>query len=162
MPPKKGKGAAGDGSDGTIAVNRQAFHDYSLAERYEAGLVLKGTEVKSLRAGRVSLREGFVRVVDGEAWLEGVHIPPYEHGTHYNHEPTRRRKLLLHRQEIRELGQRSAAQGYTIVPLRLYFKDGRVKLELALARGKRQYEKRQAIAEREAQREIARELRARA
>jgi SsrA-binding protein len=122
---------------------------------------LTGTEVKSLRAGRVSLREGFVRVANGEAWLEGVHIPKYEHGTYANHEPDRSRKLLLHKDEIRELGLKSQARGYTIVPLRLYFKDGRAKLEVALARGRRQYDKRQAIADRESRREIARELRAR-
>lgn len=122
---------------------------------------MTGTEVKSLRAGRVSLREGFVRVAGGEAWLEGVHIPKYEHGTYDNHEPDRTRKLLLHKDEIRELGLKSQARGYTIVPLRLYFRGGRAKLEVALARGKRQYDKRQALADRESRREIARELRAR-
>jgi len=144
-----------------VAVNRSALHDFSIEDRFEAGMVLTGTEVKSLRGGRVSLREGFVRVADGEAWLEGVHIPKYEHSTYDNHEPERRRKLLLHKNQIRELGQRSQAQGYTIVPLRLYFKDGRAKLEVALARGRRQFDKRQAISERDARREIARELRAR-
>ena len=153
------KGVARAGNDATVAVNRQALHDYTVEERLEAGLALTGTEVKSIRGGRASLREGYVRVADGEAWLEGVHIAPYEHGTYFNHEPTRPRKLLLHRAEIDDLARRSQAQGYTIVPLRLYFKDGRAKLELALARGKRQYDKRQAIAERESQREIARQLR---
>ncbi len=153
------KGEARAGNDATVAVNRQALHDYTVEERLEAGLALTGTEVKSIRGGRASLREGYVRVADGEAWLEGVHIAPYEHGTYFNHEPTRPRKLLLHRAEIDDLARRSQAQGYTIVPLRLYFKDGRAKLELALARGKRQYDKRQAIAERESQREIARQLR---
>jgi SsrA-binding protein len=123
--------------------------------------VLTGTEVKSLREGRVSLREGFVRVSNGEAWLEGVHIPKYEHGTYINHEPERTRKLLLHRAQIAELRARSQAQGYTIVPLRLYFRGGRAKLELALAKGRRQYDKRQAIAERESRQEIARALRSR-
>jgi SsrA-binding protein len=123
--------------------------------------VLTGTEVKSLREGRVSLREGFVRVSNGEAWLEGVHIPKYEHGTYINHEPERTRKLLLHRAQIAELRARSQAQGYTIVPLRLYFRGGRAKLELALAKGRRQYDKRQAIAERESRQEIARVLRSR-
>jgi SsrA-binding protein len=123
--------------------------------------VLTGTEVKSLREGRVSLREGFVRVSNGEAWLEGVHIPKYEHGTYINHEPERTRKLLLHRAQIVELRARSQAQGYTIVPLRLYFRGGRAKLELALAKGRRQYDKRQAIAERESRQEIARALRSR-
>lgn len=153
------KGGAGDSAP--VAVNRSALHDYSVEERFEAGLVLTGTEVKSLRQGRVSLREGYVRVNAGEAWLEGVHIPKYEHATYTNHEPERRRKLLLHKAQIQQLGQRSQAQGYTIVPLRLYFKGGRAKLEVAVARGKRQYDKRQAIAQRESQREIARELRAR-
>ena len=123
--------------------------------------MLTGTEVKSLREGRVSLREGFVRVSNGEAWLEGVHIPKYEHGTYINHEPERTRKLLLHRAQIAELRARSQAQGYTIVPLRLYFRGGRAKLELALAKGRRQYDKRQAIAERESRQEIARALRSR-
>jgi SsrA-binding protein len=154
------KGEQKAGNDATVAVNRQAVHDYAVEERLEAGLALTGTEVKSIRSGHASLREGYVRVVDGEAWLEGVHIPPYEHGTYYNHEPTRPRKLLLHRTEINELARKAQAQGYTIVPLRLYFKDGRAKVEVALARGKRQYDKRQAIAERESKREIARRLRA--
>ncbi len=123
--------------------------------------MLTGTEVKSLREGRVSLREGFVRVSNGEAWLEGVHIPKYEHGTYINHEPERTRKLLLHRAQIAELRARSQAQGYTIGPLRLYFRGGRAKLELALAKGRRQYDKRQAIAERESRQEIARVLRSR-
>ncbi len=152
------KGEARAGNDATVAVNRQALHDYTVEERLEAGLALTGTEVKSIRGGRASLREGYVRVADGEAWLEGVHIAPYEHGTYFNHEPTRPRKLLLHRAEIDDLARRSQAQGYTIVPLRLYFKDGRAKLELALARGKRQYDKRQAIAERETKRELARTM----
>jgi SsrA-binding protein len=149
------------GNDATIAVNRQALHDYAIEERFEAGLALTGTEVKSIRGGRVSLREGYVRVINGEGWLEGVHVPKYEHGTYQNHEPTRPRKLLMHRAQLHELGIKSQAQGYTLVPLRLYFRDGRAKLEVALARGKRQYDKRQSIAERESKREIARELRSR-
>ena len=160
MAPKGDK-RLGGGEDAPVAFNRSALHDYAIEERYEAGLALTGTEVKSIRGGRASLREGFVRVVDGEAWLEGVHIAPYEHGTYINHEPTRRRKLLLHKAEIRELGQKSQAQGYTIVPLKLYFRGGRAKVEVALARGKRQYDKRQAIAERESKREAERALAAR-
>lgn len=148
-----------DGSNVPVSFNREAQHSYDIEDRFEAGMVLTGTEVKSLRGGRVSLREGYVRVTDGEAWLEGVHIPQYEHGTYINHEPTRRRKLLLHKGQIRELGQKSCAQGFTIVPLRLYFKHGRAKLEVALARGRRQYDKRQAIAERDSRREVARALR---
>jgi SsrA-binding protein len=154
----RGNTPKGDGET-VVAVNRAALHDYDVEDRFEAGMALTGTEVKSLRGGRVSLREGFVRVAGGEAWLEGVHIPKYEHGTYINHEPTRPRKLLLHRAELRELGQKSAAQGYTIVPLRLYFKHGRAKLEVALARGRRRYDKRQAIAERESKREVARTVR---
>ncbi len=165
MPAKNGargrKGGSGAGQESTVAVNRQAFHDYAIEDRFEAGIALTGTEVKSIRGGRASLREGFVRVAGGEAWLEGVHIPPYAHGSYANHEPVRPRKLLLHKEEIRELARRSEAQGYTIVPLRLYFKDGRAKVEIALARGRRQYDKRAAIAERESKREIARAMRER-
>lgn len=146
-------------NNAVVAQNREALHDYAVEERLEAGLVLTGSEIKSLRQGRASLREGFVRVANGEAWLEGVHIPPYEYGAYSNHEPTRPRKLLLHKGEIRELGQRTQAQGYTIVPLRVYLKQGKAKVEVAIARGKRQYDKRQAIAERESQREIARIMR---
>jgi SsrA-binding protein len=158
---KGGSRKTGHGADGLVASNREALHDYTIEDRLEAGLVLTGTEVKSLRNGRVSLREGFVRVVNGEAWLEGVHIPKYEHGTYTNHEPTRARKLLLHKDELRELSRKSQAQGYTIVPLRVYFRDGRAKVEVALGRGKRQYEKREAIAARETRREIARIMRER-
>ena len=157
-----GRGAKADArKDPTAAVNRQAFHEYSITERLEAGLVLLGTEVKSIRAGHASLREGFVRISGGEAWLEGVHIAPYEHGTHVNHEPTRKRKLLLHREEIERLRLKSSAQGFTVVPLRLYFKEGRAKLEVGVAQGKQQHDKRQAIAERESKRTIARVLRER-
>jgi SsrA-binding protein len=148
-------------NDARIANNRTALHDYAVEDRYEAGLVLTGSEIKSIRGGKVSLREGFVRVKDGEAWLEGVHIAPYEYGTYNNHEPDRPRKLLLHREELRELGSRTQAQGYTIVPLTLYLKQGRAKVQIAVARGKREYDKRHSIAERESRREIARAMRAR-
>ena len=158
MAPKADRRAAA-GDDSPVTLNRSALHDYAVEERYEAGLALTGTEIKSIRAGRTSLREGFVRVANGEAWLEGVHIAPYEHGTYANHEPTRPRKLLLHKAEIRELGQKTQAQGHTIVPLKLYFRNGRAKVEVALARGKRQYDKRQAIGERESKRDIARAMR---
>ena len=113
------KGGQKADNDAMVAVNRQALHDYAVEERLEAGLALTGTEVKSIRSARASLREGFIRVADGEAWLEGVHIAPYEHGTYFKHEPTRPRKLLLHRAEIDDLARRSQAQGCTIVPLRL-------------------------------------------
>ncbi len=141
-----------------VAQNRKARHDYHVEDTYEAGLVLTGTEVKSLRAGRASLVDGFAEVEGGELWLQGVHIPEYTQGTWTNHEPRRRRKLLLHRLEIERLSSRVAERGLTIVPLSLYFKDGRAKVEIALARGKRTYDKRQALAEKDAKREAQREL----
>jgi len=141
-----------------VAQNRKARHDYHVEDTYEAGLVLTGTEVKSLRAGRASLVDGFAEVDGGEVWLQGVHIPEYTQGTWTNHEPRRRRKLLLHRLEIERLSARVAERGLTIVPLSLYFKDGRAKVEIALARGKRSYDKRQALAEKEAKRETQRAL----
>jgi SsrA-binding protein len=144
-----------------VAVNRRATHDYFIDERVEAGLVLTGTEIKSIREGRVNLREGYARVLGNEAWLTGVHIAPYEQGNRYNHEPLRDRKLLLHRDEIDELVGKAKQRGYTLVPLRLYLKHGRAKIELGLARGKREYDKRQAIAKREAEREMQRAVRAR-
>ncbi len=147
------------GNDALVSDNRVARHEYHIEDRLEAGLVLTGSEIKSIRSGRVSLREGFVRVANGEAWLEGVHIAPYEYGTYNNHEPDRPRKLLLHKQEIRELGTKTQAQGYTVVPLNLFLRNGKAKVEVAVARGKREYDKRQAIAERESKREIARTLR---
>jgi SsrA-binding protein len=159
---RKRREAAPSGNDTSIARNREALHDYAVEDRFEAGLVLTGSEIKSIRTtGRVSLRGGFVRVKDGEAWLEGVHIAPYEHGTYLNHEPERPRKLLLHKNELRELGMKSQAAGFTVIPLHLYLKHGRAKVEVGLARGKRQYDKRQAIAERDSKREIARQMRER-
>jgi SsrA-binding protein len=139
-----------------IASNRRARHDYSIVDTYEAGLVLTGTEVKSLRAGRASLVDGFATIRDGEVWLQGVHIPEYAQGTWTNHEPRRQRKLLLHRAEIERLIGRTRESGLTLVPLQLYFRDGKVKVELALARGKRSYDKRQDLARRDAEREMAR------
>ena len=139
-----------------IASNRRARHDYSIVDTYEAGLVLTGTEVKSLRAGRASLVDGFATIRDGEVWLQGVHIPEYAQGTWTNHEPRRQRKLLLHRAEIERLIGRTREGGLTLVPLQLYFRDGKVKVELALARGKRSYDKRQDLARRDAEREMAR------
>jgi SsrA-binding protein len=144
-----------------VAVNRRATHDYFIDERIEAGLVLTGTEIKSIREGRINLREGYVRIIDGEAWLHNVHIAPYEQGNRYNHEPLRDRKLLLHRGQIDELWGKARQRGYTLIPLQLYLKHGRAKVELGLARGKRQYDKRESIARRDAQREIERSLRAR-
>jgi SsrA-binding protein len=144
-----------------VARNRRARHDYHIDDVVEAGLVLTGTEVKSLRAGRASLTDGFAQISDGEAWLHGVHIPEYTQGTWTNHEPRRTRKLLLHRKEIDRLADATRERGLTIVPLSLYFKDGRAKVELALARGKRTYDKRHDLAERDAAREVDRALRRR-
>ena len=141
-----------------VAQNRKARHDYAIEDVYEAGLVLTGTEVKSLRQGRASLVDGFAVVRDGEAWLQNVHIPEYTEGTWNNHEPWRSRKLLLHRNEILRLIGKTRESGLTLVPLSLYFKDGKAKVEIALARGKRAYDKRHALAEREATRETQRAL----
>jgi SsrA-binding protein len=139
-----------------IASNRKARHDYHIEDTYEAGLVLTGTEVKSLRAGRASLVDAYARVKDGEVWLEGAHIPEYAQGTWTNHEPRRPRKLLLHKGEILRLVGKTKEGGLTLVPLSMYFKDGRAKVQIALARGKRSYDKRQALAARDAEREIRR------
>lgn len=146
----------------TIADNRKARHDYFIEDSYEAGLVLTGSEIKSIRDRRVNLRGGYARVVNGEVWLYEVHISPYEQsGTHFNHEPTRPRKLLLHSREISRIVGLIERQGYTLVPLRLYFKGRRAKLELGLARGKKLYDKRDSIARREAQRDIDRAIKIR-
>jgi SsrA-binding protein len=145
--------------DKDVAVNRKAFHDYSIEERFEAGLVLHGSEIKSVREGRVSLREGFIAIRGGEAWLVNAHIAPYNMAGYAQHEPRRDRKLLLHRKQIFELAQAVQTKGFTIVPLRMYLHDNRAKLEIALARGKKQYDKRAALAEREAERTMARATR---
>ena len=137
-----------------VASNKKARHDFHIDETFEAGIVLTGTEVKALRAGRASLVDGFVAVDRGEAWLENVYIPEYTEGTWTNHAPRRKRKLLLHRRQIEELDRESSAKGHTIVPLALYFVDGRAKVEIALARGKKSYDKRHDLAERESRREI--------
>ena len=144
-----------------IAENRRARHDYHLLERLEAGLVLTGTEVKSLREGRATLQRAYGDVRDGEVWLVGAHIAPYEQGTVGSHDPDRDRKLLLHRREISSLIGKVRERGLTLIPTRLYFKDGRAKVELALARGKEQRDKRRDIARRDAQRQIERALKAR-
>jgi len=141
-----------------VAQNKKARHDYSIEDVYEAGMVLTGTEVKSLRAGRASLVDGYAVVDQGEIWLMGVHIPEYTQGTWTNHEPRRRRKLLLRRDEMRRIAARATDTGYTLVPLSLYFKDGYAKIELAVARGRQNADKRHAIAEREAKRDIQRSL----
>ncbi len=139
-----------------VAQNKKARHDFSIKDTYEAGLVLTGTEVKSLRAGRASLVDGFATFDDGEAWLHNVHIPEYDLGTWTNHEPRRKRKLLLKSDELRKLRSAVDRQGYTIVPLSLYFKNGYAKVELGLAEGRKAHDKRQAIAERDASREMQR------
>ncbi len=143
----------------TVAVNRKARHNYVITETFEAGLVLTGTEIKSIRAGKVNLADAYARVEKGEAWLIGAHIAPYEAGNRYNHQPKRDRKLLLHRGEIDELMGRAAAKGLTIVPLRLYINaSGRAKVELGLARGKQLHDRRRSIAERDSRRDMEREL----
>ena len=144
---------ARDSGRKVVATNRKARHDFAIEDVYEAGMVLVGTEVKSLRLGRSSLVDGFATVEGGEAWLEGVYIPEYVQGTWTNHEPRRRRKLLLHAAEIVKLSQATMEAGYTLVPLQVYFKDGRAKVEIALARGKKSYDKRHALAEKQADRE---------
>ena len=148
------------GQDGeqTVASNRKARHDYQFLERFEAGIQLTGDEVKSLRGGRASLAQAFARIRDGEAWLEGLHIPPYEQGDQRRHLPVRPRRLLLHRRELDRLDARIAEQRLALVPLRIYFTHGLAKVELGLGKGKREHEKRQALAERDHAREIEREL----
>ena len=140
----------------TIASNRRARHDYEILERLEAGIALSGSEVKSLRGGRASLSESLARVRDGEVWLENMHIPPYQQGERRGYDPRRTRKLLLHRKEIARLIGKTAERGLALVPLRVYFSHGLAKVELGLGRGKREFEKRRTIAEREARREMER------
>ena len=137
----------------SIAENRKAFHDYHLLETFEAGLVLLGTEVKAIREGRVNLRDSFARIEDGEVYLYNVNISPYSHRGYAHHEPLRRRKLLLHREEIRKLIGKTVEKGMTLVPVRLYFKNGRVKVAVSLAKGKKEYDKRETIKRREVERE---------
>jgi SsrA-binding protein len=141
-----------------IAQNKKARHDYHILDTYEAGLVLTGTEVKSLRLGRASLVDGFAQLDGGEAWLYNVHIPEYTQGTWTNHAARRKRKLLLHRSEIDKLAQKAEESGHTVVPLALYFKEGRVKVEIALAKGKREYDKRQTLREKQDRREADRAM----
>ena len=150
MPREKGRAL--------VAQNRRARHDYHIEDTVEAGLVLTGTEVKSLREGRASLVDGYAAVTEGEAWLHNVHIPEYTQGTWTNHEPRRTRKLLLHRDQIRKLNAKTQETGLTIIPLAMYFKDGYAKVEIGVARGKKSYDKRHSIAEREAKRDAARAM----
>ncbi len=140
----------------TVATNRKAYHDYFIEETYETGMVLTGTEVKSLRAGRANLVDGFGRIKNGEVFINNLHISPYEQGNIVNVEPTRERKLLLNKAEINRLAGRVKEKGYTLIPLKIYFKHGFAKLELGLGKGKAQYDKRHTIAEKEAKRDVAR------
>jgi len=144
-----------------IVTNRRARYDYKFLETWEAGIVLTGTEVKSLREGKITLTDSYATVENGEVYLCNVHVPPYKQGSSFNHEPTRRRKLLLHRTEIRRLIGRVVEKGLTLIPLRVYFLRGRAKVEIALAKGKREYDRRQTIAERDARREMERTLKGR-
>jgi SsrA-binding protein len=141
----------------TVVTNRKARHEYEIIDRIEAGLVLVGSEVKSLRAGRANLGDSYARVVKGEIWIIGMHISPYKEATFQNHDPRRERKILLHRNEIKKLTRRVEEKGFTLIPLRLYFKNNIAKLELGLARGKRQYDKKVTIAQRDAKREMEKE-----
>jgi SsrA-binding protein len=143
-----------------VATNRKAFHEYFIEDKYEAGIALQGTEIKSVRASRISLKEGYVGIRDGELWLYEVHIAPYEQAGLWTHDPKRPRKLLLHRREINKLIGAVQEKGYTIVPLQMYLKGKIAKVEIAVARGKRQYDKREAIAKRDAERRIQREWKA--
>lgn len=154
----KGSGDAQRSGDRTISVNRKAFHDYTIDESLEAGIVLVGSEIKSVRAGQVNLRDSYVTIRNAEAWLVGSHIAGYAEASYQDHEPRRDRKLLLHRKEILRLRIRIEQKGYTLIPLKLYLKDGRAKVEVGLARGKHTYDKREAIAKRETERDIQRTI----
>ncbi len=163
-PPEKNeqtRAPAKDESFRVIAVNRQAYHDYYVERTLEVGIALLGTEIKSIRDGKVNLRGAYALARNGELWLENAHIAVYEHGNRYNHEPTRNRKLLLHRREIDQLLAKVATKGLTLIPLKLYLKGGKAKIELGLCRGKKLYDKRDAIAERDSKRDIERIVRAR-
>jgi SsrA-binding protein len=152
MPKGEGK---------VISQNKKAYHDFFIEETYEAGIVLQGTEIKSIRAGKVNLKDAFAKVQNGEVFLHNMHISPYEQGNRFNHDPLRTRKLLLHRREINKLIGLTKEQGYSLVPLKLYIKDGFAKILLGLGKGKKKYDKREDMKKREAQREIERAFRAR-
>lgn len=144
-----------------VANNKKAYHDYFIEEKYEAGIVLHGTEVKSMRMGKCSIKEAFIRIENEEVYAYGMHISPYEKGNIFNKDPLRPKKLLLHKQQIRKLVGSSAEKGYTLVPLQVYFKDGRAKIEIGLAKGKKLYDKRQDIAKKDQRREAEKELKVR-
>jgi len=150
-----------DSAKKVVATNRKASHDYFLLDRLEAGIALQGSEIKSVRAGQVSLRESYVRIDDHEAWLVNAHIAPYDPASTLNHEPRRPRRLLLHKREIRRLYDKVRIRGYSLIPTMMYLKRGRAKIEIALAQGKKQYDKRREIAKRDAEREMSRALRRR-
>lgn len=151
---------ARSGGEKLVTVNRKAYHDYQIEEELEAGIALTGTEIKSIRAGRVNLRDAYARIENGELWLIGCHISPYQQaGGFFNHEPERPRKLLVHRQELNYLREKVQAKGYTLVPLRLALRKGRAKVDIGLGRGKKLYDKRDAMAERDARRDVERALR---
>jgi SsrA-binding protein len=159
---KRAAATAGKTGDRTVASNRRARSDYDILETFECGVVLQGSEVKSLRDGKAQIAEAYARVIDGEMWLLGAHIPPWQFATGFGaHDPDRRRKLLLHRKEIDELLGKTTQQALTLIPLSLYFKEGRAKVEIALARGRKHYDKRQVLAARDAQRDMARAARGR-
>ncbi len=141
-----------------ILVNRAAFHDYEIKERYEAGVELKGTEVKSIMEGKIQLKDSYVAIKDGEAWLINAHISPYQHGNRHNHDPLRNRKLLLHKREIMKLEKETAQKGMTLVVTRIYWKNGRIKFEVGVAVGKKKFDKREAIKRRDIEREVEKQL----
>jgi SsrA-binding protein len=145
-------------NDKVITTNKKAFHEYHIFETYQAGIVLSGTEIKSIRAGRVNLKDGFAKIEDGEVWLYNSHISPYDMGNRYNHEPERKRKLLLTKQEIRKLNGKMKESGYTIVPLKLFLSNGWAKIDLGLAKGKKLYDKREAKAQKDVKREMDRAI----
>ena len=145
----------------TVAVNRRASHDYFLEDRYEAGMVLTGTEIKSIREGRVQFKDTYISIYDGEAWIKGMHISPYKFGNQFNVDETRDRKLLLHKAEISKMYQKVKTKGYTLVPVKIYLKNGRAKMEIALAKGKNLYDKRQSEKMRDAEREMKKALKLR-
>ncbi len=145
-------------SDKVLATNRKARFEYFLLDHYEAGLVLRGSEIKSIRARHISIAEAYVRIIDDEAWLIDAHIAPYDQASHFNHDPRRPRKLLLHRKELGRLVKAVQSKGVTIIPTKVYLKNGRAKIEIALAKGKKRYDKRQVIAKRDVERELQRQL----
>ncbi|NLT74538.1 MAG: SsrA-binding protein SmpB [Chloroflexi bacterium] len=161
MAAKKNREATDQGPNRTISRNRKAFHDYTISETVEAGLALHGSEIKSIRAGRVNLRDSYVAFRDGEAWLVGTHISGYDEASYLDHDPLRDRKLLLHRKEIQRMRAQVEQRGFTVVPTRLYLKNNRAKVEIGLAKGKRSYDKRESLRDRDAEREMERVIKER-